>query len=326
MRLRYSDEWVGLLVIVAALLFIGVALEAGILSRWFETTLTLRIILPEQGSAGLSPGADVEVLGTKAGEVTRVVINANQQMYAEATIEEQARPFIRRDSVAVIRKRFGVAGAAYIDISRGKGEALDWAYAVIQGTTERDPTESIGSLVDQVRDKVFPVLDDIGRTTHALAEMVDNMRQGRGDIGRLLVDDTLVRQAEGVVASVQQSIVQIGSIVTQLEDAAHNITQLTKNVKLPQNSVLGLLKRVDAVLASLQAVMQQLGQASQHLPQIAHNLEGSSASLPSLLTQTQQAVHDLDQLVVQLRGSWLLGGGGPPPTVPFRLPPTEVRP
>jgi phospholipid/cholesterol/gamma-HCH transport system substrate-binding protein len=136
----------------------------------------------------------------------------------------------------------------------------------------------------------------------------------------------MVRQAEGVVASVQQSIVQIGSIVAQLEDAAHNITQLTKNVKLPQNSVLGLLKRVDAVLASLQAVMQQLGQASQHLPQIARNLEGSSASLPSLLTQTQQVVHDLDQLVVQLRGSWLLGWGGPPPTIPSRLPPTEVRP
>jgi phospholipid/cholesterol/gamma-HCH transport system substrate-binding protein len=197
---------------------------------------------------------------------------------------------------------------------------------VIQGTTERDPTESIGTLIDQMRDKVFPVLDDIGRTTHALAGMVDNMRQGRGDIGRLLVDDTLVRQAEGVVASAQQDIVSIGSIVAQLEDAAHNITQLTKNVKLPQNSVLGLLKRIDSVLASLQAVMQQLGQASQHLPQIARNLEGSSASLPSLLTQTQQAVHDLDQLVVQLRGSWLLGGSGPPPTVPFRLPPTEVRP
>ena len=163
MRLRYSDEWVGLLVIIAMLLFFGVAVEAGILSRWFQSNATLRILLPEQGSAGLSPGADVEVLGTKAGEVSRVVITPNQQMYAEASIEEQAVPFIRRDSVAVIRKRFGIAGAAYLDISRGRGQALDWGYAVIPGTTERDPTESVGTLIDEVRGKVFPVLDDLGR-------------------------------------------------------------------------------------------------------------------------------------------------------------------
>ena len=163
MRLRYSDEWVGLLVIIAMLLFFGVAVEAGILSRWFQSNATLRILLPEQGSAGLSAGADVEMLGTKAGEATRVVITPNEQMYAEASIEEQAVPFIRRDSVAVIRKRFGIAGAAYLDISRGRGQALDWGYAVIPGTTERDPTESVGTLIDEVRGKVFPVLDDLGR-------------------------------------------------------------------------------------------------------------------------------------------------------------------
>ena len=88
----------------------------------------------------------------------------------------------------------------------------------------------------------------------------------------------------------------------------------------------GLLKRIDGILVSLQGTMQQLSEAAKHLPQIARNVEGSSSTLPSLLTQTQQAVHDLDQLVVQMRSSWLLGGGGPPATVPTRLPTTEVRP
>jgi phospholipid/cholesterol/gamma-HCH transport system substrate-binding protein len=327
MRLRYSDEWMGLLVVVAVVLFFGVALEAGLLSRWFQSNVTLRVILPETGSAGLSPGADVEVLGTKAGEVSQVVINPNQQMYAEASIEDQARAFIRRDSVAVIRKRFGVAGAAYLDISRGTGPPLDWGYAVIQGTTERDPTESIGTLIDQLRAKVFPVLDDLGRTTHGLAAMVDAMKQGKGDIGRLLVDDTLVREAESAVASVRQSADRVGAILAQLDSAAHDIAQLTKNVKLPQNSLQALLKRIDGILASLSVVMQQLGQASEHLPRIARNVDVSSSNLPSLLIQAQQTVHDLDQLVTQMRSSWLLGGGGgPPATIPTRLPPTEVRP
>src|SRR4029077_493021 len=93
-RLRYANELVGLLVILALVLFLGVAFQAGVLSRWFQPTHILRIILPEKGSAGLSSGGDVEMLGTKAGEVRRVVITPNQQMYAEADIEDQAQPFV----------------------------------------------------------------------------------------------------------------------------------------------------------------------------------------------------------------------------------------
>src|SRR5439155_20831328 len=78
---------------------------------------------------------------------------------------------------------------------------------------------------------------------------------------------------------------------------------------------------------SLQGVMQDLAKATQRLPPIAHNVEGSTTDLPSLLTQTQQTVHNLDLLITQMRGSWLLGGGGSSgPPAPRRLPTTEVRP
>jgi len=326
-RLRHADELVGLLVILALVLFLGIAIDAGVLSRWFQATHILRIVLPEIGSAGLAPGADVEVLGTKAGEVMRVVINPDQQMYAEAEIDDQVRPFIRHDSVAVIRKRFGVAGATYLDISRGKGAVLNWELPVIQGVTERDPTESIGTMIDQVREKVFPILDDLGHTSHGIAELVDGVKRGQGDVGRLLVDDTLVKDAESAVGSVQTSLAKLDPIMANLQGASLDIAQLAKNVKAHESAVPALLQRLDRLLASLQEVMQDLTKATKYLPQIARNVEGASANLPSLLTQTQQTVHDLDVLIAQLRSSWLLGGGGgPAPVAPTRLPSTEVRP
>ncbi|MBO0711772.1 MAG: MCE family protein, partial [Acetobacteraceae bacterium] len=132
---RHADEWVGLLVVIAVALFFGVVLQAGVLRDWFRPVSHLRMVLPEAGLAGLAVGADVEVLGTQAGVVRRIVINPNQQMYAEADIDEQARSFIRRDSQATIRRRYGIAGAAYVDISRGTAAELDWNYAVIQAVT-----------------------------------------------------------------------------------------------------------------------------------------------------------------------------------------------
>src|SRR4029450_4769327 len=108
----------------------------GLLNDCFHPSFTLRILLPDEGVSGLAPGAEVQVLGTRAGEVGRIVIDPNPRMHAVARGDDEMRPFIRRDSVVSIRRQFGVAGAAYIDIQKGVGPELDWSYAVIVALTE----------------------------------------------------------------------------------------------------------------------------------------------------------------------------------------------
>jgi phospholipid/cholesterol/gamma-HCH transport system substrate-binding protein len=325
-RLRYADEWVGLLVVAAVAAFLGAILQAGVLRDWFRPVSDLRIVLPETGVAGLSVGADVEVLGTHAGVIRRVVISPNQQMYAEAEIDDQARAFIRRDSQGTIRRRYGVAGAAYVDVSRGKGEELDWNYAVIQAVTERDPTESIGALIDQARQKIFPILDDAGRSTKALADVMEHMQKGEGDVGRLLTDETMVRDVEAIVAKASGIVSDLGQLVSELQLAASNVKNLSQGINARDSGVPGLLRRADATLATLQQSMRDLALATQRAPQIVHSVELGARDLPGLLTQTQQTAHQLEELAIQLRGLWLFGGGGKPPPQSTRLPTYEVRP
>jgi phospholipid/cholesterol/gamma-HCH transport system substrate-binding protein len=286
----------------------------------------LRIVLPETGVAGLSVGADVEVLGTHAGVIRRVVISPNQQMYAEAEIDDQARAFIRRDSQGTIRRRYGVAGAAYVDVSRGKGAELDWNYAVIKAVTERDPTEGIGALIDQARQKIFPILDDAGRSTKALADVMEHMQKGEGDVGRLLTDETMVRDIEAIVAKASGIVSDLGQLVSELQLAASNVKNLSQGINARDGGVPGLLHRADATLATLQQSMRDLALATQRAPQIVHSVELGARDLPGLLTQTQQTAHELEQLAIQLRALWLLGGGGKPLPQPMRLPTHEVRP
>jgi phospholipid/cholesterol/gamma-HCH transport system substrate-binding protein len=324
--LRHSDEWVGLLVVVAGAIFFVAILQAGVLRDWFRPVSHLRVVLPEAGAAGLSVGADVEILGTQVGTVRRIVISPNQQMYAEADIDEQARPFIRRDSRALIRRRYGIAGAAFLDISRGTGSELDWNYAVIGAVAERDPTENIGALIDQAREKVFPILDDLGRSVKTLASVIEGVQKGQGDVGRLLTDDTMVRNIEGVVAKADVVVSDLSQLASELQAAGRNIETLSQSINAPDNGVPRLLQRADASLASLQQSMHDLNLATQRAPQIVHNVELGSRDLPGLLTQAQQTAHELEQLTIQLRGLWLLGGGGKPTPEPTRLPTYEVRP
>ena len=311
-RLRHANEWVGLAVLAAVVLFLGIILQAGVLRDWFRTVHTLRIMLPESGVAGLSSGAEVEVLGTRVGTIRRVVIDPHQKMYAEAELEDQAIAFVRRDSKAVIRRRFGLAGASYVDIARGTGERLDWQFAVIQGETERAPTESIGALIDEVREKVFPILDDAGRAMRALAETLENVKKGEGNVGRLLVDDTLIKDVEATIA--------------QARTATEQIAALARTANAQDSGVPVLLSHAEQTLVSLQEIVQTLSKVAQEAPEIARNVESGTRNLGSLLTQTQQTVYTLDQLLTELRGHWLLGGGDAPLKDSQRLPATEVRP
>lgn len=314
--LRNTDEWIGLLVLLTVGLFIAAVLHAGLLSDWFQPTAKLRIILPETGSQGLSSGADIQVLGTKVGTVRRVVVDPNQRFYAEAELEQQATAFIRRDSRAVVKKQFGVAGAAFLDVSRGKGEPLDWNFAIIDSSTERDPTEDVSAMIDQVKQKVFPILDDTARAMHALADTAQAIPQGHGTVGRLMNDETLANQ-------ITQMLANLKTATDQLNATLIGVKQTIETVNGPEG-VPALLRRTDTALASVEKATHDLASATPRLPAITRDLSTSTSKLPALMTQTQATADELEKTLNQLRHTWPLSGSATPE--PRRLSPSEVRP
>ncbi|HVM82366.1 MAG TPA: MlaD family protein [Candidatus Binatia bacterium] len=324
MRVRHTDEWVGALVIAALAVLAVAILQAGVLRDWFKSSAELRLILPASGLAGLDVGSDVEILGTKAGTVRRIVLDPERQLYAILEIDQQAEPFIRRDSTAVIRRRFGLAGAAFVDISRGSGAAMDWTYAVIEATTERGPADSVNALIDEVRQKVFPILDNAGKITQGLAEIVDRTNRGEGTVGRLVTDQALIQQTEAAVGSAQQAMASLDTLFGQLQKSAQNLQDMTRKAGGPEG-VPAVLKQAQSTLASLQGLLAELGKTSNRMPTIAKNVQDSTANLPALLTQLQVTIAQLDKLVAQLRGSWLLGGGAPAQQ-PSQFSPSQVVP
>ena len=311
--LRNTDEWVGLLVVLSLALFIAAALQAGLLSAWFRPTASLRIVLPDTGSGGLSAGADVQVLGTRVGTIRRVVVDPSQRLYAEADLEVQAEGFIRRDSAAVIKKSFGVAGAAFLDVSRGTGAPLDWSFAVINATTERAPTEDIGALIDEVKLKIYPVLDDAGRTMKALADTAEGIDQGHGNVGRIVKGDELMDQIGPILANLRQST---DALQAELQD----VRKLTAAVGQPAG-LPALMRKLDQAMASVQSATHDLARVT---PAITRNVATGSADLPALLSQSQQTAAELERLSNQLRHTWPLSGSVTPQTQ--RLPAAAVQP
>ena len=276
LRLRHTDEWVGLLVILALALFFGAIFEAGVVRRWLRPDSELRLVLPQAGFGGLAVGGDVDVLGTHAGSIKEIVLNPDGEMYALATIQRQSNAFIRRDSTATIRLRYGVAGSAYVDVSRGAGAQMDWDFAVLTATVAPNPTDTLIATVNTVTAALVPTLQHALHTVTALDDVVSGIKSGQGSVGRLLTDDTLMRQAEDTVATLKAQIAQLGPILAP---------------------VPGLLNQSHGVLANVQAAT-----LAHVAPGIAEALVATAiglfAAIPAVIAYNR-FIHETDRLAVR---------------------------
>ena len=179
---------------------------AGRSQRWFIGNVTLRIVLPEAGAAGIRQGSEVYFLGTLMGTVSDVTVDPAGRMEAQVNIRRDFFLFVRADSSAVVKRKFGVVGDAYFEITRGHGQPLPEKNASIV-CNEQLPS-ALESAVEEIRREAVPALkklsagprdvDRLGSNLVASRERLDQLLvradniaadlQGKGTVGRLLTD------------------------------------------------------------------------------------------------------------------------------------------
>ena len=346
-KFRYANQLVGVFVLSTVLIFAVAFMFSGRVRQWLDPGARLKVILPSDGLFGLAEGAVVEILGTKAGQVRRIVINPQQQMYADVQIQSNMKGFVRGDSSAVIRKRFGVAGDSFLQISRGSKEPLDWKFAVITATADLATTESIGEILDEVRSKIIPMIDDAQLAIHTISALVKEMQDPQGDLrllmtnintisgkisrgegllGRLLFEEELVDDVEQIIVQLNKSMQRLDPLFDDLETTMENVSQISTQVSEQAGDLPEITRSLQAVLVSVQAVMKDLSRTTPQLPRIAENVGQATDSVPVLLIQTQQVMAELERLIRQLQSHWLLGAGAAKKDVTStRISPAEVN-
>ena len=340
-KFRYTNETVGLFVLMALLIFVAGIIYSGQVRKWFNPGETLKVVLPDDGLFGLAQGSAVEILGTKAGEVRDIVINPNQEIHANVRIDSEMAVFVRSDSKATIRKTFGIAGDAYLEITRGTGAPLDWEFAVITVASDRKTSDSLAELIEELRAKVMPVVDDAHKAIIMLTavakdlqnpdkgvqqllvnlnSITDKIDSGEGTIGRMLTDDKIVRDLEALIA-------RMGPIFDDLKKTVQNVSEFSTEFNIETGDIPEIIRRLKDTLASMEMVMKDLSRTTPQLPQIVKNVGDTTESVPVLVLQAQQVMVELERLITQLQSNWLLGGGsGQPSQTATRISPLEVSP
>ena len=315
-RFRHVNEITGIFVILVVLVLIAALVWAAYNQRWFRGTVMLRIILPEAGAAGIRQGSEVYFLGTLVGTVSDVVVDTGGRMEAETSIRSDFFRFVRDDSFAVVKKKFGVAGDAYFDITRGVGEPLPKKDASI---VCKELAGTMETAIEEIRRAVLPVLEkfsvglDIWTTAgtklstgaDAWTGLGTNLSETRQQLNQLIA------RVDGLVAGVEQGKGVAGKLLTDPAVA---------------DELKAILDKGNASMDQLQGILKDVQVAGTDLSAVSEALAVEAKDLPGLVMQTQETLHELERLIEGIERHWLIRKYIEQRQPNTRIPPSEAVP
>jgi phospholipid/cholesterol/gamma-HCH transport system substrate-binding protein len=296
-KFRRVNEITGTFVLVVVAVLIAVVVWTGHSQRWFKSRVTLRIVLPEAGAAGIRQGSEVYFLGTLVGSVSDVIVDTTGRMEAEADIRRDFFRFVRVDSSAVIKKKFGVAGDSFFEISRGLGQPLPVNDASIVCNEQFQSV--LEAAVEEIRGQAMAVLKKTGTGLDAWTTLGTNLISTQERL------DQLVGRVDNMAADVQAGRGTVGNLLTDPATA---------------DELKTLLIKANHSVDELQITLNNLQQASTNLPAISDAVGKEAKDLPGLVLQTQVTMREVERLVEAMQRTWLLRSHvnptNPPPLLP----------
>jgi phospholipid/cholesterol/gamma-HCH transport system substrate-binding protein len=270
-KFRYVNEITGVFVLlVLAALIAGIVL-AGKAQGWFEPRYVFRVKFPAEGSAGIQKGAEVWILGTQVGAVDQITVSDDGSMEGVLEVRGAFIRFVRQDSVAVLKKKFGVAGDAFIEITKGVGPAFEGEAPYIPCRKDTELLELMLSLVDEIQKAVMPLIEQVRLAVEEYTMLGKDMRDPDGQVQQLLA------RVNAIMAGLQEGQGTAGKLLKDPETAE----ELEKAVI----TVNSLLAETDAVLSDIRKV---------------------TAELPEITIQTEQTLYESQRLLEGIQRHWLL--------------------
>jgi phospholipid/cholesterol/gamma-HCH transport system substrate-binding protein len=289
-KFRHVHAITGTFVLVVLVAFIVSLLFAGRSQRWFIGNVTLGIVLPEDGAAGIRRGSEVYFLGTLVGTVSDVRVDPAGRMEAQVNIRRDFFLFVRDDSSAVVKRKFGVVGDAYFEITRGHGRPLPEKNASIV-CNEQLPS-ALETAVEEIRHEAVPALNKLSAGLETWTALGSNLITS----GERL--DQLIGRAENLAADLQQGKGTVGKLLAD-PAAADELQALLVNANRSMDDL-------QVTLENLQQASANLRLASTNLPAISHALGAEAQELPGLVLQSQTSMRELERLIAAMQRHWLL--------------------
>lgn len=276
-KFRYVNEITGGFVLLTLVLVIVGIILAGNAQRWFEEVHTLTLTFPPEGSFDLQKGAEVRILGALVGAVESISVDEAGGMTGEITIRGNFIRFVRKDSKAIAKKKFGVAGDAFVEITKGTGAALEDG-AVLACEKDTELMAMVQDVVQQIRTNTVPAIQAMQRAVEEYTKVAEELHRPDGNL--------------------QQLLAHLNAITEGLVKGEGTAGQLLRDPALA-NELRQITGKIDATLEQVQQILE-------NFEQVSETIRDETGDVPGLVLQGRETLRESEVLIEGLQRHWLL--------------------
>ena len=299
-KIGLGELRVGLLVLIAIGVFVFLILNASGELNPFASHLHLRARFPDAN--GLREGSEVRLAGVRIGKVSRIrLMTANEvgtapvkdKIEVYLTIDNRidgvpANERIRTDSTAQQSSPSLLGSEMIVNITPGT--------ALGQPVTENfqltsNPSSTMGDLATTATDTAAKV----GKLTDELNDILKNVREGKGTVGRLFNDEALynnlnatIRDAEDLAQQIKSGKGSAGRFIydealyNNANDIAANLKVISENIRAGKGSA-GKIISSDELYNKVNRIADRVNHSMDQIDAIVADVNAGRGTLGRLV-------------------------------------------
>jgi ABC-type transporter Mla subunit MlaD len=207
-------------------------------------------------------------------------VRLNDAGYIDVTMK------VKRDCMHLVKKD-GLARLQQKNVAIG-----DWEIELTGGSKAARAARGGDTLTGEVQAPIAKTIEQINKTIDTFQKILQNILDGKGTVGRILKEDTLVDIAQGIgrnadklVAHANNTLRQVDTILYKVGDIGEKGKQIADSVKEISGKISGLVTDVNGLV---------------------NGLNKGVKDVPALMAKVQSDISEVELLLKALQNNWLI--------------------
>ncbi|MCW3115756.1 MAG: Mammalian cell entry related domain protein [Segetibacter sp.] len=263
---------VGIFIFLGIAIFVVTVLTLGGQQKTFQKSIVVRAIFDDIN--GLQKGNNIWFSGVKIGTVKKISFVGNSQVEVDMNIDEASKQYIRKNAKARISSD-GLIGNKIIVLYAGASKSPSVENGDLLGVEKASNPDEMMATFQANNQNLFAITTDVKGISKRITE-------GKGTVGKLLTDETLVND--------------LHSTMLRLRQASANAERLSATIaafaeKLQRKGTLANDLVTDTtVFNRLKATAAQIESVSKNASIVVDNLNNTSSQLGNSLNNKSTPV------------------------------------
>jgi phospholipid/cholesterol/gamma-HCH transport system substrate-binding protein len=276
---KHRNVFVGLFILIPLIILpvflVYTFLRTDILEQWWF------LHVKYASAAGLAKGTAVTIRGMKVGYIQTVSLNRAGRIDVDIKLQRGYASLVKKDSRARLQQK---------NIAFG-----DWEIELTEGTAQSPPVADGDTLESLVQAPLAKTLDQVTRTVETLQKILQQILDGKGTAGRLIMEDTLVDLAQDVARSARSLILRAHGTLGRADTLIRRVSAIGDRGTMLADSMVGITAKVSTLVTDVN--------------QLVGSVQTTARDIPGLMNRVQGDIAEVELLLKALQNNWLIRGG-----------------